>query len=64
MIYLHPDDVKMISEIMSEFPDADSFRLNSDSSSGIGTTMTLTVSTRINNRPAEVTFEISGVEDW
>lgn len=63
-MYLHPDDVKLISEIMAEFPDAESFRLDSDSSSGIGTTLTLTVTTKINNRRAEVAFEISGVENW
>ena len=63
-MYLHPDDVKLIGEIMAEFPDAESFRLDSDSSSGIGTTLTLTVLTKINNRRAEVAFEISGVENW
>lgn len=63
-MYLHPDDVKLIGEIMAEFPNAESFRLDSDSSSGIGTTLTLTVTTKINNRRAEVTFEISGVENW
>ena len=63
-MYLHPDDVKLIGEIMAEFPGAESFRLDSDSSSGIGTTLTLTVTTKINNRRAEVTFEISGVENW
>jgi hypothetical protein len=63
-MYLHPDDVKLIGEIMTEFPNAESFRLDSDSSSGIGTTLTLTVTTKINNRRAEVTFEISGVENW
>ena len=63
-MYLHPDDVKLIGEIMAEFPDAESFRLDSDSSSGIGTTLTLTVLTKINDRRAEVAFEISGVENW
>lgn len=63
-MYLHPDDIKLIGEIMAEFPDAESFRLDSDSSSGIGTTLALTVTTKINNRRAEVTFEISGVENW
>jgi len=63
-MYLHPNDIKLISEIMAEYPDAQSFRLDSDSSSGIGTTLTLIVATKINGRPAEVTFEISGVENW
>jgi hypothetical protein len=63
-MYLHPDDIKLIGEIMAEFPDAESFRLDSDNSSGIGTTLTLTVTTKINNRRAEVAFEISGVENW
>ena len=64
MIYLHPRDVKLIGEIMAEFPDAQSFRLDSDNSSGIGSILKLTVSTKILGRPADVTFEISGVEEW
>jgi len=63
-MYLQPDDVKLISEIMSEFPNAGSFQLTSNNDSGIGNILILKVATMINNRPAEVTFEISGVDKW
>ena len=64
MIYLHRQDVKLIGEIMDEFPDASSFRLNCEEGGGIGNTLKLTVTTAINYRLADVTFEISGVGDW
>jgi len=63
-MYLHRKDVKLIGEIMDEFPNAQSFRLDREEGGGIGTTLKLTVTTTIGNRPADVTFEISGVEDW
>ena len=64
MMYLHRKDVKLIGEIMDEFPNAQSFRLDSEEGGGIGTTLKLTVTTTIGSRPADVTFEIAGVEDW
>jgi hypothetical protein len=63
-MYLHKDDVKLISEIMAEFPDALSYRLDSEEGGGIGTILKLTVTTKVNSRLADVTFEISGVENW
>jgi hypothetical protein len=63
-MYLHRDDVKLISEIMDEFPDAVSFRLETESGGGIGYTLKLIVATKIKNKDAEVTFEIAGVENW
>lgn len=63
-MYLHKDDVKLIGEIMEEFPDALSYRLDSQEGSGIGTILKLTVTTKVNGRLADVTFEISGVENW
>ena len=64
MIYLHRKDIKLISEIMAEFPEAHSFRLDSEEGNGIGTTLKLTVNTKVFGKDADVTFEISGVEDW
>ena len=63
-MYLSREDVKLILEIMDEFPDARSFKLKNDDSSGIGSILSLTVETKVNDRDAEVTFEISGVENW
>jgi len=64
MMYIHRKDIKLIDEIMEEFPDALSFHLDSEECGGIGTVLKLTVNTKINDRPADVTFEIAGVEDW
>lgn len=63
-MYLHKDDLKLISEIIAEFPDVETFRLESDSSSGIGSTLHLFVTTEVMGRLAEIKFDISGVENW
>ena len=63
-MYLQRKDITLIGNIMDEFPDAHAFRLDSEDGSGIGTILKLTVTTKIAGRPADVTFEISGIEDW
>lgn len=63
-MYLHKDDLKLISEIVAEFPDVETFRLESDSSSGIGATLDLFITTKVMGRDAEIKFEISSVENW
>ena len=63
-MYLYRKDITLIGEIMDEFPDAQSFRLDSEECGGIGTVLKLTVNTKINDRPADITFEIAGEEDW
>lgn len=63
-MYLHRKDITLIGEIMDQFPNALSFRLDSEEGGGIGTTLKLTVTTEIIGRLADVTFEIAGVEDW
>lgn len=63
-MYLHKEDLEKILEIVAEFPDVETFQVESDTSSGIGAVVTLTVTTTINGRPADVTYEISGVENW
>ena len=49
---------------MNKFPADSSYLLESDSSSGIGSTMTLTLKTTIEGLAGEFTVEIGGVEDW
>ena len=63
-MYLHKDDLKLISEIVAEFPEVETFRLESDNSSGIGSILKLVVTTKVLGRDADITFEISGVENW
>ena len=61
---LHKKDLKLISEIVDEFPDIQTFKIESDNSSGIGSIVKLTLTTKVIGKDADVTFEISGVEDW
>lgn len=63
-MYITRSDVDKILSVMQEFPDARSYCLESDSSSGIGSVMKLTMDMDINNHRALVTVEIAGVEDW
>jgi hypothetical protein len=63
-MYIKIDEVKKILNVMEEFPDARSYRLEADNSSGIGSILTLTMDMDINNRPAKVKVDIAGVETW
>jgi len=63
-MYLHKEDLKLINEIVAEFPEVEIFKLESDSSSGIGSVLKLIVTTKVMGRDADITFEISGVENW
>jgi hypothetical protein len=49
---------------MDKFPEATSFELLQDNSSGIGSVTTLTVHTTVNGLSGEFKTEISGVENW
>lgn len=63
-MYLTREDIKLIGELMDDLPEAESFRLESDSSSGIGQILTLTARTKVMGRMADVKIEIAGVENW
>jgi hypothetical protein len=63
-MYLHKEDLKLINEIVAEFPEVETFKLESDNSSGIGSVLKLIVTTKVMGRDADITFEISGVENW
>ena len=63
-MYITKKDVEKILEVMNKFPEDTKYLLESDSSSGIGSTMTLTLQTTVEGLAGEFTVEISGVEDW
>ena len=63
-MYITRKDVEKILAVMQEFPDAKSYELKSDSSSGIGSVLTLTMDMKVKDRDALVQIEITGVEDW
>lgn len=63
-MYITKQEVEKILAVMNEFDDARSYCLEADNSSGIGSILSLTMDMDINNRPATVKVDISGVENW
>jgi hypothetical protein len=63
-MYITKEEVKKILAVMEEFPDAKSYILKSDNSSGIGSILTITMDMVINGRNTMVRVDISGVENW
>jgi hypothetical protein len=53
-----------ILETMNKLPDHDAFELEIDNSSGIGTSVTLTVDILYNNLRGKFTTEVEGPQDW
>ena len=63
-MYITKQEVEKILAVMEEFPDASSYKLEADNSSGIGSILSLTMDMHINTRPVQVKVEIAGVEVW
>lgn len=63
-MYIDKSEIVKIAEVMDKFPEARSFKLENDSSSGIGSMITLVVQTTVNGVDGEFTVEISDVGDW
>ncbi len=63
-MYITKEEVEKILAVMNEFDDARSYELKLDNSSGIGSILTLTMDMDVNDRPAKVRVDISGVESW
>ena len=63
-MYITQEEVKKILTVMEEFPDARTYKLEADNSSGIGSILTLTMNMELNGRNANVQVDISGVENW
>lgn len=59
-----PAQVSKILTVMETFPEAEFFKLEESSSSGIGTYLNLTVSTMVNGIGGKFVTEISGSETW
>ena len=63
-MYLCREEVVKILATMDKFPEAKSFKLLQDNSSGIGSVTELIVHTTVNGLDGEFKTEISGVENW
>lgn len=63
-VYLTRHSVERLLAVMNHFPDKDCFLVEIDSTSGIGTTINLSVDVVVNDLAGKFTVEIEGVENW
>lgn len=61
---LHRKDIDKVKEILDKFPDVEVFEIEQDSSSGIGSVVSITFSQEVNGLRGAFEIEISGVENW
>ena len=63
-MFLNRKDIEKIKSVLDQFPDLDLFELEQDSSSGIGSVITMTFAREINGLRGSFEIEVSGVENW
>lgn len=63
-MYLHKRDIEQIADILKEFPDVETFELDADTSSGIGSKVTMKFHHKVNSIDGEFSVEIGNVENW
>ena len=63
-MYLNRNDIQKINSVLDQFPDLERFELTEDTSSGIGSVVTMTFSREINGIIGAFTVEVAGVENW
>lgn len=62
--YILREQVVKVLEVMNHFPDHDAFVLDIDASTGIGTTITLTMDIIHQGVAGKFQVEVSGSETW
>jgi hypothetical protein len=62
--YLTRKDAESILDVMNKLSDHDVFLLEVDNSSGIGSTITLTVDINYNNLAGKFITEIGSIDNW
>jgi len=63
-MFLDRKDIEKIKNVLDQFPDLDVFEIEEDSSSGIGSIITMTFTREINGIRGSFEIEISSVETW
>lgn len=63
-MFLHRKDIERIQSILEKFPDVETFEIECENSSGIGSYVTMTFGYQVNGLRGSFNVEISGVEDW
>jgi len=61
---LHRKDIEKIKEVLEKFPEAETFELTYENSSGIGAIVTMIFNHEVNGVRGSFEIEIAGVEDW
>lgn len=61
---LHRKDIEKIVNVLNKFPDVNTFELEQETGSGIGSITFITFPHEINGIRGSYGVEISGVEDW
>ena len=61
---LHRKDIDKVKEILDKFPDVEVFEIEQDSSSGIGSIVSITFSQEVYGIRGSFEIEISGVGNW
>jgi hypothetical protein len=64
IMFLDRKDIEKIKNVLDQFPDLDVFEIEEDSSSGIGSIITMTFTREINGIRGSFEIEISSVETW
>jgi hypothetical protein len=62
--YISRQTIQQILKVMEQFPEQEVFELNLDNSSGIGSTVTLTVDVLYNSCAGKFTVEVQGTDNW
>jgi hypothetical protein len=57
-------DVEKIINVLDQFPDIDTFEIDQEGGSGIGTSTYMTFAYTVKGHRGSFNIEISGVEDW
>ena len=63
-MYITPQEVQRLQDIMHNFPTADSFKLNEINNNAICSYLTVTISTTVNGCYGEFTTEVRGLESF
>ena len=63
-MYLNRKDIEKIYELMTKFPEVQTFELKQERCSGIGAVTTLEFEQVVRGNTGSFKIEISGVEDW
>ena len=63
-MFLNRKDIEKIKEVLDKFPDVDTFELEQNGHSGIGSVTVMSFAQNVNGLEGSFDVEISGVEDW